>query len=250
MRAKRARADKVTSSGTDRRRRTELRGQKARLQMRPAPQHAMRRFLLGALLNQTTPVGFEPTRGDPIGLAGRRLSRSAKVSLPRARSEYPAPCVSVSCKACLMAGCSLSKQKQSCTEAPPHLAKITLRPSWLSKSNFTLPLGFSLAEGFLLLTPACKLRRELINFRFDCIISCSQLIASRLRCLNKLLRSEDFFLALSSQLFPCSRGVTFRSPMSYIPIRHRSHFGSRYKSGCCGHAGLFLSRFDSARPQF
>ena len=31
--------------------------------------------------SQTTPVGFEPTRGDPIGLAGRRLSRSAKVSL-------------------------------------------------------------------------------------------------------------------------------------------------------------------------
>ena len=29
----------------------------------------------------STPVGFEPTRGDPIGLAGRRLSRSAKVSL-------------------------------------------------------------------------------------------------------------------------------------------------------------------------
>ena len=28
-----------------------------------------------------TPVGFEPTRGDPIGLAGRRISRSAKVSL-------------------------------------------------------------------------------------------------------------------------------------------------------------------------
>ena len=26
-------------------------------------------------------MGFEPTRGDPIGLAGRRLSRSAKVSL-------------------------------------------------------------------------------------------------------------------------------------------------------------------------
>ena len=31
---------------------------------------------------KTTPVGFEPTRGDPIGLAGRRLSRSAKVSVP------------------------------------------------------------------------------------------------------------------------------------------------------------------------
>jgi hypothetical protein len=30
---------------------------------------------------ETTPVGFEPTQGDPIGLAGRRLSHSAKVSL-------------------------------------------------------------------------------------------------------------------------------------------------------------------------
>ena len=30
---------------------------------------------------KTTPVGFEPTRGDPIGLAGRRLNRSAKVSM-------------------------------------------------------------------------------------------------------------------------------------------------------------------------
>ena len=30
---------------------------------------------------RTTPVGFEPTRRDPIGLAGRRLNRSAKVSL-------------------------------------------------------------------------------------------------------------------------------------------------------------------------
>ena len=34
-----------------------------------------------------TPVGFEPTRGDPIGLAGRRLNRSAKVSL-RAISKH------------------------------------------------------------------------------------------------------------------------------------------------------------------
>jgi hypothetical protein len=28
---------------------------------------------------------------------------------------------------------------------------------------------------------------------------------------------------------------------------HRSHFGSRYKLGCCGHAGLFRYRFDSWR---
>ena len=33
-----------------------------------------------AVILIATPVGFEPTRGDPIGLAGRRLSRSAKVS--------------------------------------------------------------------------------------------------------------------------------------------------------------------------
>ena len=32
---------------------------------------------------QTTPVGFEPTRGDPIGLAGQRLNRSANVSSGR-----------------------------------------------------------------------------------------------------------------------------------------------------------------------
>ena len=35
---------------------------------------------VAALTQKTTPVGFEPTRGDPIGLAGRRLNRSAKVS--------------------------------------------------------------------------------------------------------------------------------------------------------------------------
>ena len=30
---------------------------------------------------------------------------------------------------------------------------------------------------------------------------------------------------------------------------HRSHFGSRYKLGCCGHAGLFCPRFNSPRRQ-
>ena len=29
--------------------------------------------------------------------------------------------------------------------------------------------------------------------------------------------------------------------------RHRSHFGSRYKLGCCGHAGLFAPRIESTR---
>jgi hypothetical protein len=35
-----------------------------------------------------TPVGFEPTRGDPIGLAGRRLNHSAKVSVARNTRDH------------------------------------------------------------------------------------------------------------------------------------------------------------------
>ena len=39
------------------------------------------KFNVAGLTNhEATPVGFEPTRGDPIGLAGRRLNHSAKVS--------------------------------------------------------------------------------------------------------------------------------------------------------------------------
>ena len=30
---------------------------------------------------KTTPEGFEPSRAEPIGLAGRRLNHSAKVSV-------------------------------------------------------------------------------------------------------------------------------------------------------------------------
>ena len=39
-------------------------------------------FVLSDLENKkiTTPVGFEPTRAKPNGLAGRRLNHSAKVS--------------------------------------------------------------------------------------------------------------------------------------------------------------------------
>ena len=36
---------------------------------------------------KSTPVGFERTRGDPIGLAGRRLSLSAKVSSAKSASQ-------------------------------------------------------------------------------------------------------------------------------------------------------------------
>ena len=40
---------------------------------------------------QTTPVGFEPTRGDPIVLAARRLDHSAEVSLASFKQEYQYP---------------------------------------------------------------------------------------------------------------------------------------------------------------
>ena len=40
---------------------------------------------------RATPVGFEPMRGDPIGLAGRRLNRSASVSFV-AISIHPLTC--------------------------------------------------------------------------------------------------------------------------------------------------------------
>jgi hypothetical protein len=46
-----------------------------------------------SVVRQSTPVGFEPTRGDPIGLAGRRLSRSAKVSYAHsAHRHIPRTC--------------------------------------------------------------------------------------------------------------------------------------------------------------
>ena len=51
--------------------------------MSSRPERAMKLVLetAGRLeASQATPVGFEPTRADPIGLAGRRLNRSAKVS--------------------------------------------------------------------------------------------------------------------------------------------------------------------------
>jgi hypothetical protein len=42
-------------------------------------------------MTERTPVGFEPTRGDPIGLAGRRPNRSAKVSLQLRLLPRPVP---------------------------------------------------------------------------------------------------------------------------------------------------------------
>ena len=68
---------------------------------------------LQALWGKTTPVAFEPTRGDPIGLAGRRLSRSAKVSL----AGHTVMCVSAA------NDYSLAKDKVPCRRATyPHVA--------------------------------------------------------------------------------------------------------------------------------
>ncbi len=58
---------------------------------------------------QTTPVGFEPTRGDPIGLAGRRLNHSAKVSSAHGQSPR---------RFCRMGG----KLASQATEAVPRAA--------------------------------------------------------------------------------------------------------------------------------
>ena len=51
-----------------------------------------------SLETKTTPVGFEPARGDPIGLAGRRLNRSAKVSLCIATSNAKRRCRHQACR--------------------------------------------------------------------------------------------------------------------------------------------------------
>ena len=51
--------------------------------------------VLSSKHSKSTPVGFEPTRGDPIGLAGRRLSRSAKVSMLQGKMDRLAVRLSV-----------------------------------------------------------------------------------------------------------------------------------------------------------
>ena len=62
--------------------------------------------------------GFEPTRGDPIGLAGRRLSRSAKVSSAKSASQlHSSPGSHVTVSLCFL--------------CPPHLAiSPALTDSW------------------------------------------------------------------------------------------------------------------------
>ncbi len=52
---------------------------------------------------QPTPVGFKPTRGDPIGLAGRRPNHSAKVSLHCAPGASAPPASGSDQKKCAQA---------------------------------------------------------------------------------------------------------------------------------------------------
>ena len=64
-------------------------------------------------VGKATPVGFEPARGDPIGLAGRRLNRSAKVSL----AGHTVMCV------CAANAYSLAENQVPCRRATyPHAA--------------------------------------------------------------------------------------------------------------------------------
>ncbi len=69
---------------TDDNPRTEARTRDASLShLRPCASHGINGRAADKatkLLRSATPVGFEPTRGYPIGLAGRRLNHSAKVS--------------------------------------------------------------------------------------------------------------------------------------------------------------------------
>ena len=55
-------------------------------------------------------MGFEPTRGDPIGLAGRRLTRSAKVSVTAQFKQYARALVKLSehCSFHQLGECELS----------------------------------------------------------------------------------------------------------------------------------------------
>ena len=53
-------------------------------------------------------------------------------------------------------------------------------------------------------------------------------------------------IAATSFCFAAARTGSPRSGCKF----HRSHFGSRYKLGCCGHAGLFAAWFDSCRARY
>ena len=58
-------------------------------------------------------------------------------------------------------------------------------------------------------------------------------------------KSVELISQLTKRLLPNIRRCKgARSPQIPIAIqlRHRSHFGSRYKSGCCGHASLLSAR--------
>ena len=54
-------------------------------------------MMYNTYVKNSTPVGFEPTRGDPIGLAGRRLNHSAKVSLATVTSIWTPANVCIRC---------------------------------------------------------------------------------------------------------------------------------------------------------
>ena len=62
---------------------------------------------------KSIPVGFEPARGDPIGFAGRRLSRSAKVSSTKSASQlHSSPGSHVTVSLCFL-----------CPPSPRHLTR-------------------------------------------------------------------------------------------------------------------------------
>ena len=90
-------------------------------------------------------MGFEPTRGDPIGLAGRRLNRSAKVSCAheaRKRAMRIAPVnVAAEARACdsLRPFRKAQSEHSKSYDAPPHAAhRQALRAGGMQNLSYNL----------------------------------------------------------------------------------------------------------------
>ena len=76
---------------------------------------------------------------------------------------------------------------------------------------------------------ACPVRVRVVGFCHCALVRCPCRWA---HCVWRVLLQH-----------PGRSAVSVPGSGSYVFVRHRSHFGSRYKLGCCGHAGLFYVRW-------
>ena len=76
---------------------------------------------------------------------------------------------------------------------------------------------------------ACSVRVRVVGFCHCAHVRCP---CRWVHCVRRVLLQHPGRSAVSVPCFgPC------------VLVKHRSHFGSRYKLGCCGHAGLFYVRW-------